>query len=58
MSKKITLVLILTILLGFSYLHINNANNMDNQENLVIGEDIKFPDEFDNYIILNCGTQE
>ena len=54
MNKKIALVLILTITFGFTYLHINN---IDEEENLVIGEDIKFPNEFDNYIILNCGTQ-
>jgi len=56
MNKKIALVLILTITFGFSYLYIDNS--IDKQENLVIGEDIKFPDKFDNYIILNCGTQE
>ena len=56
MNKKIALVLILTITFGFSYLYIDNS--IDKQENLVIGEDIKFPDEFDNYIILNFGVQE
>ncbi len=58
MNKKFALVLIFFILFGFGYLHIsNNTRNLDSEKSLVIGEDVKFPDEFDNYIILNCGTQ-
>jgi len=58
MNKKLTLVLIFFIIFGFGYLHVsNNKEVLDKPENLVIGEDIKFPKEFDNYIILNCGIQ-
>ena len=58
MNKKLALVLIFFILFGFGYLHIShNKEKLKTAENLVIGEDVNFPAEFDDYIILNCGTQ-
>ncbi len=49
MNKKLALMLIFFTLFGFGYLHNSNTKeNVDRGENIVIGEDVKIPEEFYN----------